>query len=414
MSTIKSIARRLLSRKIRLKIKRIKFIPINIFCGLFHTEKSIVFESNPDLACNSYAVFRYMLQERVNEEYKLIWLVRDTSKYIGFPSNNVFFIPKYPKSIREKLRRYFICYHADVSICCNLPLPYYCVKKGQLNIYLDHGSPLKDMTHGKTKIDLACEYYISQAPFFHKFILETYEIQEKQIVCLGVPRNDQLFNVYNSLNSIIPDISMYKKTIIWVPTFRTSENGKRRDSCFDFPLGIPILYSEKHLLELNSFLKDICVLLIIKPHPAQDLNDFLMSSLSNIYILTNEEMLANSIQTNELLAQCDAMITDYSGIYYDYLLLDRPIGITLDDYNEYKNTTGFMFENAMEFLAGERIYSLADLEIFIRNVAEGVDNTIDSRRAVKELTNKYLDANSSKRVYEFIAEKMSWCHKGNN
>ena len=47
--------------------------------------------------------------------------------------------------------------------------------------------------NGNKKYCIDCSYYISQAPFFHKYILDTYDISLDNIVCLGVPRNDQLY-----------------------------------------------------------------------------------------------------------------------------------------------------------------------------------------------------------------------------
>ena len=97
-----------------------------------------------------------------------------------------------------------------------------------------------------------------------------------------------------------------------------------------------ILYSPEDVLDLNGFLAEKRVLLVFKPHPAQDLSVMKDLNCSNIRFIYNDYMLGRGIQTNELLAQTDALITDYSGIYYDYLLTDKPIGVTLDDYEDYK------------------------------------------------------------------------------
>ena len=351
-----------------------------------------------------------MMKMGVNKKYKMIWLVRDVQKYKSCNEFNVFFILKYPETIVEKIKHYVICYRAKISVSCNLPLPGYKVNKRQINIYLDHGSPLKNMlpNNGNKKYCIDCSYYISQAPFFHKYILDTYDISLDNIVCLGVPRNDQLYYQYNSIKKLKPEIESFNKIIIWVPTFRSAEGGKRRDSSFEFPIGLPVVYSTGKLQDLNDHLAKQNTLLIIKPHPAQDLFVYDEFLLTNILFLTNEKMIANGIQTNELLAQTDAMITDYSGIYYDYLLLDRPIAITLDDYKEYEQETGFVFEEPFDVLKGEYIYNLDDLISFIDSVTIGNDDHADERRVIKHLVNKYDDACSSKRVYEFISNKMGW------
>ncbi len=391
-------------------MKHIRWRINNFFLSLLQPTDTIVFESNPDLACNSYAVFKYMMSKGINKKYKMIWLVRNVQQYDNENGENVFFTPKYPSTFWGKLKHYIICYRAKISVSCNLPLPRYKVNKNQLNIYLDHGSPLKNMlpNNGNKKYWIDCGDYISQAPFFHKYILDTYDITEDRIVCLGVPRNDQLYYKYDSLKKLIPDVESFSTIIIWVPTFRSAEGGKRRDSDYDFPIGIPIVYSNEKLNELNSFLQTKKAYLIIKPHPAQDLFVYDEFSLTNILFLTNEKMINNGIQTNELLAQTDAMITDYSGIYYDYLLLNRPIAITLDDYKEYKQKTGFVFDDLFDVIKGDYVRDYNDLVSFIDKVVAGNDDCLADRKEIKLLTNQFDDACSSKRVYDLIAEKMGW------
>ena len=55
-----------------------------------------------------------------------------------------------------------------------------------------------------------------------------------------------------------------------------------------------------------------------------------MIECSNIVILSNEQLYHMDIQTNEILMHADALISDYSSVAVDYLLLDRPIAFTLD------------------------------------------------------------------------------------
>lgn len=56
----------------------------------------------------------------------------------------------------------------------------------------------------------------------------------------------------------------------------------------------------------------------------------------------------------------DFLITDYSSIYIDYLLLDRPIGFIPYDYDEYNNDRGFLFEYS-GVTPGMRISTYKDL-----------------------------------------------------
>ena len=106
---------------------------------------------------------------------------------------------------------------------------------------------------------------------------------------------------------------------------------------------------------MNDVLKKHNILLVLKPHPAQDLSVIKTENLSNFVIFTNEDLNKNNISLYEFLGQTDALITDYSSVYYDYLLTDKPIAITTDDLEEYKKVFEFVYDNIYDVIKGEYI-----------------------------------------------------------
>ena len=81
----------------------------------------------------------------------------------------------------------------------------------------------------------------------------------------------------------------------------------RNDSSLNFPLGLPIIYSEEGLLKLNEYLKKNNVLILFKLHPHQDTTLFKASSLSNIKIY----LLANSIDYSSYLYKNQNLLEKY-------------------------------------------------------------------------------------------------------
>ena len=73
-------------------------------------------------------------------------------------------------------------------------------------------------------------------------------------------------------------------------------------------------------------------------------------------------------QLNSLLSNVDILLTDFSSIYVDFLLLDRPIGFVLEDFDSYSNSRGFVFDSPLEYMPGEPISSLEDLKKFLHDV----------------------------------------------
>lgn len=402
-----------LLEKIKSKISRENKIKINVFlcrinnffCDFFPMRDEIILESYPDLACNTYELYRYMIEKEVHERHHIIWLVNEPEKYKDYSIENIEFIRFYPQNKRERRKLYIRCNRARMIITCNRHVMKRKVSKKQINVYIEHGSPLKEVKWVFT--GFSCGYMIIQSSFFTESSLYLYGKGIESIVPLGFPRNDQLFREYDSINKIYKDVKKFTKILIWVPTFRKHFSHKRVDCDSNFPFGIPILYTKEDVARVNQFLIDRNMLIILKPHPAQDLAAISELECSNIRVLYNEWMLKYGVQTNELLAQTDAMIGDYSGIYYDYLLLDKPIGITLDDYEEYRNQAGMVFKNPLDILVGRYIYNVEDLMGFLREVYEGEDLLLEQRKKIKELTNVKPYNESTRRVFNFIDEKYS-------
>ncbi len=60
--------------------------------------------------------------------------------------------------------------------------------------------------------------------------------------------------------------------------------------------------------------------------------------------LNNFKFVDYEFDLNSILDVCDVLVSDYSGVIFDYLYLDRPIIIYAPDYVEFNSETGFMFD----------------------------------------------------------------------
>lgn len=89
------------------------------------------------------------------------------------------------------------------------------------------------------------------------------------------------------------------------------------------------------------------MLLIIKLHPMvtnSDLSQY--KGFSNIFFLSSQDLLDYDVQLYSIIGKCDALISDFSSVVYDFMALDRPIGYVLTDLNSYANdkNEGFIHE----------------------------------------------------------------------
>ena len=371
---------------VKRKLVKFKWLVPNAASALLPMNDEIVLESNPDMSCNTYALYQFFLKKGLNSKYKLTWVVDDPEQFKDIKIKNVSFIARNPSSPIDRMKLYVRINRAKAAIACNRPFSKLNAAKGQLNIYLDHGSQLKNMKVGERRCTLDCGYLISQSSFFVPYHVDQYTVTEDQVVCTGLPRNDELYVHNDSLPRLIDDADRFKKVILWAPTFRQHADGKRVDTENRFPLGLPLLTGLEDAERLDAFLQEHQMLIIIKPHPVQDLSYLKKIYLQNIRTIYNPDLAKAGIQLNELMEQTDAMITDYSSIYYDYMLLDKPI--------------------VYDIIKGEHLKSTDELLAFLTDVCEGKDRMLAERTAVKEKINDFLDGNSSGRVYDFIMTKL--------
>ena len=92
-------------------------------------------------------------------------------------------------------------------------------------------------------------------------------------------------------------------------------------------------------------MKEKGVKIVVKLHPVQDLDKYDMMEMSNFILLSHAEFVKRGMDLYKFMTQCDALITDYSSIFYDYLLLDRPIAFTEDDLEDYSDVRGFAVDD---------------------------------------------------------------------
>ena len=90
------------------------------------------------------------------------------------------------------------------------------------------------------------------------------------------------------------------------------------------------------------------------------------------------------------------MITDYSSMVFDYMLLDRPVAWVLEDMEHYK--VPFLMDNPLDFMPGNHIYTMADLYAFLEQVSEGEDPYRVQRNILSQQYNAPKEGNGCRNV----------------
>lgn len=393
----------------QLKIKVKKFAE-KIFQSKWYPNKKILLESVPDMSCQTYPVFQKMLENHLNDEYKIIWFVSDKNDFKDICIKNVKFMNFYPKTRFEKIQRMYTLCTSRAMLYANRYIGK--VFEKQFFMYLKHGTACikSRLKHCREDDKNECDACISISDFNNDIDYKELHIPREKFVVTGCPRNDYLFENKNVLNLLFPN-KKYKKIVLWMPTFRKVKNSDRIDSTFDFPLGIPCIYTKEQCQMIDSVLKNEEILLVLKPHPAQDLSVIKDLDLKNFVMLYDEDIKKAGIQLYQFIGCTDALITDYSSVYFDYLLTGNMIGITLDDMEQYRKDSGFAIENILDILVGDYIKNCDELINFIKRVSVNDDRMYEKRVEICEKVHKYKDNNSSERVYNYILKELSARYK---
>ena len=381
-------------------------ISSELYCRVYLSRASvkqqkIIFSSNPDFSDNAKALFQYLQDS--SPEFRFVWLVKgDINENIKSKYRNTEFIKigsKWHhgaslKALKEiSTARYVFFTHGS-------PMRYIKKKASQLVINLWHGCGYKE-------IQKTGKPYVITNPFDYALVpgrvfIDTKEkfwgCKREQILPLGYPRYDFMLQE-SEKGKEFSDVIRGKfsnKLIIWMPTYRNTGTGLYPEESKLSDYDMPLLNSNEQLEQLNQFCKNHSVTICIKRHPYQIKYSGESGEYTNIKFISGKDLSDKDIELYNLLRYTDALITDYSSIAIDYILLDKPIAFSLDDYEDYKDTRGFIFDDPLEFMPGNHMYSYEDLKDFIVEVALGKDDYKAEREKLKPEVHNPCDCYSER------------------
>jgi|TARA_Y100000310_G_scaffold344676_1_gene458722 CDP-glycerol glycerophosphotransferase (TagB/SpsB family) len=286
--------------------------------------------------------------------------------------------------------------------------PFYPLKGIKL-IQLFHGQSVKAVRFGRKNHKISIKesnerrlesklvnYAISTSDFTTEFWDKCMEFGHNKYVVTGYPRNDSLLKVpKNNINKWHDFIGSNNssKIIFYAPTWRHGRSETKFFPFNDFKKNKLITY-----LDANDFT------LLLRPHKHD------LSSYKNLRILLND--LTNSeriklathnefVDANSFLPFVDILITDYSSIYHDFLLLNKPLIFIPYDYDDYDYHNGFLYDY-YNYLPGPSVYSFDSLIKELDDIKNNDDNYIKKRLELRNKIHRYRDFSSCERVSNLV------------
>lgn len=232
-------------------------------------------------------------------------------------------------------------------------------------------------------------HVLSTSEFISRLQEECLLVGSKKHLITGYPRNDSLLPVATVGRS---------KRVLYAPTWRHGREPTRF-----FP------GSESDMLRnvsaMESVLEECGAEIYLRPH-ANDLRlygDALWESIAplvahpRVHLLTHEECP----DVHYILGSFDVLISDYSAIIHDFLLLERPIIVMPYDHVSFSKTSGFLYD-LWDHAPGTIVSSSLELFEAIRCSLTDPAGNDESRARLQSLIHKYVDRQATKRVWEHI------------
>ena len=355
---------------------------------------------------NSRHVFQWVLKNR--PDLNPVWLTRNNVVHNQLKSQNL------PVALSNSILGLRLLYKAKVALFTNSFSDFaYDVKTvpAELNlIALRHGRSVKRIRFARKEHKISEEearlrrkegkmirFAISTSEFISDMQEECLQVGREKHAVTGYPRNDIFFDTPHLIKKewlkFLGD-QRFNKTILYGPSWR---HGREATRFFPF--------DDFNKEELFDCLKTNQVLLLLRPHvndlrKYKSLKEFL-SELANESI--NIRFAPHDVfpDVNSILPFVDTLISDYSALYHDFLLLDRPLMFIPYDYKDFEKQNGFLYDY-FETLPGPAINTFKEFCAHTELLIKGEDPFAEKRRKVTDKIHTYKDANSCVRVAALI------------
>lgn len=296
-------------------------------------ERTILFESNhgASIGCHPLAIFRTMLSDPRFDNFRFVWAHTAEAEV--------------PEEVTQHHRVALAEIHSDLYLkhlatakylVNNVTFPpYYLRRDGQVYMNTWHGTPLKtlgrSMRQGLLEYENIARNFVQATHIIAPNSLTKWALLDEHridryataaIKLTGSPRLDRLVSDRDSLRDQVRrtlNILPNEHVVLYAPTWR----GGVSDRSFD---------TEQLLEDLQAMSSIDGVKVLFRAHR---LSESLVSSLD-----LPVETVPHTLDTNDLLAGVDTLVTDYSSIGFDFLVTHKRLIYYVPDFEGYTSSRG--------------------------------------------------------------------------
>ena len=364
------------------------------------TQNLVIFESfhAKQYSDSPRAIYEYMKEH--HPDYRLLWSIDKNAESLfrefGVPYLRRFTIPWFFRFPRAK---YWV---NNVRLPAWMPKP-----KDTIYIQTWHGTPLKKLGVDIEEIHMPgtntsaykrnfvlearkWDYLVSPNPYSTEIFRRAFRYPGK-IIESGYPRNDVLSNHSETLASNLKKklgIPEDKKVMLYAPTWRDNEFYEKGKYKFEFQFGLDkwkkefgdewVLLSRMHYLVAENF--------DFSAHAGTVYDASSYPDIRDLYLIS------------------DLLITDYSSVFFDFAVLNRPIVFFMYDLERYRDQLRGFYINIEEEAPGPIVETEKELFLAINSLK---DSNVQSDPKFSRFKGKFSsleDGHAAERVVKAFLE----------
>lgn len=312
------------------------------FCKRLPVKKNLVlFESfhGRDISDSPLYIARALIEITDINEYEMYFATADMKKH----KQQIAELELDVKLVDIHSKEYAQVLATSEYLVNNSSFPSYFVKrKGQKYLQTWHGTPLKTLgksmkmgmesMHNVQHNFLQADMLMYPNKFTKEVMMEDYNLNELftgRVVLCGYPRNS-IFRRKDMAEEVKKTLGNEQiSTIAYMPTWRGQSNYDIRTD--EYAESVRII-----LKEMDSALSS-SQKLYVNFHP-------LVSDIVSLEEYEHIESFPSTVDKYEFLNSTDALITDYSSVFFDYSITGKPIILFMYDYDEYMEDRGMYMD----------------------------------------------------------------------
>ncbi|MDD7430366.1 MAG: CDP-glycerol glycerophosphotransferase family protein, partial [Coriobacteriaceae bacterium] len=321
--------------------------------------KMVFFESfgGRQYACSPRAIYEAMCADPRFDGYRFVW------SYHPEAPESLHHLPQMDRAatVVRGSREYWEASAKSGTWIVNTRMPeYFFPKNDQTYVQCWHGTPLKRLGFDVPRLDGALNtaeelagrfkldsgkwsYLVSPSPYTSLHLADAFGLPKERradvVLEQGYPRNDRIVRESHDPEAVAAlrreicarlGLDPEKKLLLYAPTWR--------DDCFKAGLGYVM---EDTMLDFHAlqreFADEWCILFRAHYYIA---NEFDFSAFKGFV-----GDASKGVDINDLYIVADALLTDYSSVFFDYANTGRPMMFFWPDFDHYANDLhGFYFD----------------------------------------------------------------------